>query len=267
MKRRAKAERLCMALPIPRNAWHIPLCYVGRPGKTNSFAFSPARINKPTMWSSSEAKRNWAAFCCSYGRALVRAGILLLPQLRGPTLASLQAGNAWGACARLSTRNPKAILLAPEYLLSVVFPWTVYKCAHAFFLKDTSVPQLTRPPLKWIDDLSVLSVFRVFCSSLSSAPVCPQWDLSAFRYSVSKSKGSPYWSLPIFLVELPLLMKCSVTLVSQTRLQGLFLKDDGGNDLSPLHCEFPQHRITDHAHLDITEQDLTLWTSYCPSFG
>lgn len=71
-----------------------PFLHAGRPGKTNSFAFSPARINKSTMWSSSEAKGNWAAFCCNCGRALVRAGILLVPQVRGPALASLQAGNA-----------------------------------------------------------------------------------------------------------------------------------------------------------------------------
>lgn len=83
-----------MALPIPRNAWHVPFCMWGDLGKQILLPSPLARINKPTMWSSSEAKGNWAAFCCNYGRALVRAGILLLLQVQGPALASLQAGNA-----------------------------------------------------------------------------------------------------------------------------------------------------------------------------
>ena len=39
-----------------------PSLPVGRHGKTNSSTFSPARINKPTTWSSSEIEWNWVGF-------------------------------------------------------------------------------------------------------------------------------------------------------------------------------------------------------------
>lgn len=126
---------------------------------------------------------------------------------------------------------------------------------------NSSVNQTAFKLSRW---LAVFSVFRFFCSCLPSAPFGPQWDQSAFCYSVKVKRINQYWS-PLFLVTLPSLKKCGVTyLVSQACLQGLFFKDGGGNDLSYLHCEFPQHGIIDHSHLAITEQDLTLWTSYCP---
>lgn len=128
--------------------------------------------------------------------------------------------------------------------------------------------RLTRQPLKRVNNLAVLSVFRVFCSFLPSATFCPQIDLFAFKYSVSKSKEStmpkPSFSCNIAITEE---MRCYFCLVLQACLQGLFLKDDGGNELSHLLCEFPQHRIIGHSHLAIIEQDLRLWTRYCPSFG
>lgn len=61
---------------------------VGTAGKTNHFTFSPARINTPSTGSSSEAKGNWASFCYKYSRAVVRARILLVPQVSGPALGS-----------------------------------------------------------------------------------------------------------------------------------------------------------------------------------
>jgi len=60
-------------------------------------------------------------FCYNCGRALVRARILLVPQVPGPALGSVQAGNAWNACTRLCTRSPKTMLLTPKYLVSVAF--------------------------------------------------------------------------------------------------------------------------------------------------
>lgn len=49
--------------------------------------------------------------------------ILLVPLVPGPALGSVQVGNAWIACAKLCTRNPKTISLAPECLLFI----NVYK--------------------------------------------------------------------------------------------------------------------------------------------
>lgn len=115
---------------------------VGRPGKTYSFTLYPTRISKSITWSSSEAKRNGAAF--SYGTAPVKARILLAPQVLhwAPCRLAMLGMPAQG-CAQEALKTYCLFLstccrgLFPELFTNVHKP-----------LKDTSIPQLTRQPSK-----------------------------------------------------------------------------------------------------------------------
>lgn len=153
-----------------------PSLPVGRPGKTNTSSF--ARINKP--WSSLEVDRNWATFCYSYGRALVRTRICH-PEVREFPRSqvlhwALYKLAVLGTCCTRSSKPPLFALEVPTFSS---FSLNCLQMYTSFSLKDTSIPQLAQT-LEWVDDLAVLSAFRVFCFSLPSAPFCPQWDVSAF---------------------------------------------------------------------------------------
>lgn len=104
-----------------------PSLPVGRPGKTNTSFF--ARINK--QWNSLEVDRNWATFCYSYGRALVRTRICH-PEVREFPRSCTGLCTSWQCLGRAvqGAQNLHCLLL--KYLLSVAFPWTVCKCTQAF---------------------------------------------------------------------------------------------------------------------------------------
>lgn len=205
MHRRSKTARLCTALHIPRNAWHVlcvPSLLVERPGKANSFTFSCARLNKPTTWSLSETEGNWAAFYYNYGRAL--EGFCWFPwsQVLHWVLYKLaMLGLPVQSCVQ---EAPKPYFLLLSACCQWLFP-ELFINVHKSFFNGHFNSRLTRQPLKQVDNLSVLSVFRIFCSSLPSALFCPQWDLFAFKYSVSKSKEStmpkPSFSCNIAITE------------------------------------------------------------------
>lgn len=225
---------------------------VGRPGKTNYFTSSFARINK--QWRSLEAKGNWTAFCFNYGTALVRARISCheVRKFPGPgSCAGLCTSWQCLGCAAQGAQNLHCLLL--KHLISVAFPWTVCKCTQAFLWRTLQFPSWLRQAWEWVDDLAVLSAFRVFCSSLPLAPFCPQWDVSAFSpFSRNTSITTEMWCYTLDLTGTS---------------SGVILRGDGGNALSHLHHESTQHRIIDPSHLAITEQGLRLWTCHCPALA
>lgn len=115
---------------------------------------------------------------------------------------------SWQCLGCLRKAVPKNYLACSWVPAISGFSQNCLQMCTSLSLMDTSIPQLTRQPLKWVYDLAVLSVFRVFCSSLPLTPFCPQWDLSAFRYSVSKSKGSPILKPPF---------SCNITITEEMR--------------------------------------------------
>lgn len=150
----------CLSLPV----W--------KPGKTNNFTSSFARINKP--WSPLEAKGNWAAFCFNYGRAQVGGKDFLswsekIPQVLHWALYKLAM---FGMCC---TGSSKPSLFALEISAFSSFPLNCLQRYTSFSLKDTLVPKLAQTGLgmsRWpcsplsFQGFLLLSYFNPFLPSV-----------------------------------------------------------------------------------------------------
>lgn len=204
----AHSQECLACLPLP----------VGRPGKTNNFASSFARINKP--WSSLEAGGNWAAFCFNYGRAPVRARIPVMKWENSPGSGSctgLCPSWQWLGCAAQGAQNLHCLLL--KYLL---FPELFADVPKLFFEGhfNTELAQTDLGMGRWL--CSPLS-FQGFLLLSSFSPFLSSVRCICFFLSCVTVKRMIKYRTPIFLGISPLLQKCGVTFwISQARPQGLF---------------------------------------------